>query len=79
MNLLRVERVLFIIWLHDAELSSSSPAPVTSGLLGLCIILRTLLSNTLHLCSSLNVRKPSFRSIQNTDKIVILYESKLSA
>ena len=75
--LLRVQRIFFIIGLNSAELALSSPAPLTSGLLGLCIVLSTLLSNTLHLCSSLNVRNQV--SDPTKHKVVILCESTLSA
>jgi hypothetical protein len=44
----------YILW--SSSLCNFLRSPVTSSLLGPNIILRTLLSETLSLCSSLNVR-----------------------
>jgi hypothetical protein len=46
--------------------------PVTSSLFGLNILLNTLFSNTLSLCSSLNVRDQVSHICKTTDKIIIL-------
>jgi hypothetical protein len=47
--------------------------PVTSSLFGSNILLSTLFSNTLSLCSSLNARDHISHPCRNTDKIVLLY------
>jgi hypothetical protein len=48
-------------------------SPVTSSLLGLNILLRTLLSNTLSLCSSLNVRDQVSHPHKTTGRIMVLF------
>jgi hypothetical protein len=50
-----------------------SPPPVTSSLLGPNILLNTLFSNTLSLCSFLNVSDQVSHPYKITDKIVALY------
>jgi phosphate starvation-inducible membrane PsiE len=47
--------------------------PVTSSLLGRNILLSTLFSNTLNLCSSLYVRDQVPHSYKTTDKITVSY------
>jgi hypothetical protein len=49
----------------SSSLRSLLHSPVTSSLLGPNVLLSTLFSNTLSLCSSLSVRDQSFASIQN--------------
>ena len=59
------------------SLSSSSSSflhsPVTSTLLGPNILLNTLFSNTLSLCSSLNVSDQVSHPYKTTGKITVLY------
>jgi hypothetical protein len=50
---------------RSSSLSSSLHPPVTSSLSGPNILLSTLLSNTLNLCYSLCVKRPSFTPVQN--------------
>ncbi|PNF26626.1 hypothetical protein B7P43_G10242, partial [Cryptotermes secundus] len=47
--------------------------PVTSSLFGPNILLNALFSNTLSLCSSLNVRDQVSHPYRTTGKIIILY------
>jgi hypothetical protein len=47
--------------------------PVTSFLLGPNILLNTLFSNTLSLCSTLNVREQVSHPYKTTGKIIVLY------
>jgi hypothetical protein len=47
--------------------------PVTSSLFGPSILLNTLFSNTLSLCSSLNVRDQVSHPYRTTGKIIVLY------
>jgi hypothetical protein len=49
------------------------PPPVTSSLFGPNILLNTLFSNTLSLCSSLNVRDQVSHPYRRKDKIIVLY------
>jgi hypothetical protein len=49
------------------------PFPFTSSLLGPDILLSTLLSNTLSLRSSLNVRDQVSYPYKTTGKIIVLY------
>jgi hypothetical protein len=63
---------------EDYKSSSSSLCsflqhPVTSSLLGPNILLRTLLSNTLNLCSSLNMRDQVSHPHKTTELIGIIY------
>jgi hypothetical protein len=46
-----------------------SQSPVTSSLLGTIILFRTLFSNTLSLCSSLNVRDHVLHPYKTTGRI----------
>jgi hypothetical protein len=48
-------------------------SPVTSSLLGPNILLSTLFSNILSLCSSLNVRDQVSHPYKTTDRIMVLY------
>jgi hypothetical protein len=48
-------------------------SPVTSSLLGPNILLRTLFSNTLSLCSSLSVRDQVSHPYKTTGRIMVLY------
>jgi hypothetical protein len=48
-------------------------SPVASSLLGPNILLSTLFSNTLSLCSSLNVRDQVSHPYKTTGKIIVLY------
>jgi hypothetical protein len=48
-------------------------SPITSSLLGPNILLSTLFSNTLNLCSSLNVRDQVSHPYRTTGKIIVLY------
>jgi hypothetical protein len=48
-------------------------SPVTSSLLGPNIVLSTLFSNTLSLCSSLSVRDQVSHPYKTTGKITVLY------
>jgi hypothetical protein len=49
------------------------PASITFSFSGPGVLLRTLLSNTLNLFSSLNVRYHVERTYTTTDKMVVLY------
>jgi polysaccharide pyruvyl transferase WcaK-like protein len=48
-------------------------SPITSSLLGPNILLRTLFSNTLSLCSSLSVRDQVSHPYKTTGIIMVLY------
>jgi hypothetical protein len=54
-------------------LCSSIHSPVTSSLLGPNILLGTLYTNTLSLCSSLNVNDQVSHPYKTTGKIIVLY------
>jgi hypothetical protein len=47
-------------------------SPVTSSLFGPNILLRTLFSNTPHLCSSLNVRDQVSHPYETTNRTIVL-------
>jgi hypothetical protein len=47
--------------------------PITPSLFGPNILLNTLFSNILGLCSSLNVRDHVSHTYRTTDKIIVLY------
>jgi hypothetical protein len=49
------------------------PTSISSSLIGQDILLSTLFSSTLGLCSSLNVRDQGSYSYRTTGKIVVLY------
>jgi hypothetical protein len=50
-------------------------SPVTSSLFGQNILLSTLFSNTLSLCSSLNIRDQVSQPYRTTGKIIVLYSN----
>jgi hypothetical protein len=67
-----------MIFGDEYELSSSSlldflQPPVTSSLLGPNNIISALFSNTLNLCSSLNMRDQVSYAHKTTGKIIVLY------
>jgi putative effector of murein hydrolase LrgA (UPF0299 family) len=53
---------------RSSSLCSYFHPPVTSSLFGLIILLSTLFSNTLSLCSSLNVRDQVSHPFRTTNK-----------
>ena len=57
----------------SSSLYSFLHSPVTSSLLGPNILLNTLFSNTLRLCSSLNVSDQVSHPYKTTGKIIVLY------
>jgi hypothetical protein len=57
----------------SSSLCSLLHSPVASSLLGPNILLSTLFSNTLSLCSSLSVRDQVSHPYKTTDKIIVLY------
>jgi len=57
----------------SSSLCSFLHSPVTSSLLGPNILLNTLFSNTLSLCSSLNVSDQVSHPYKTNDKIIVLY------
>jgi hypothetical protein len=59
--------------LWSSPLCNFRNSPVTSPPLGLNILLSTLFSNTLTLCSSLNVRNQVSHTYKTTDRIMCLY------
>jgi hypothetical protein len=59
--------------LWSSSLCNFLNSPVTSSLLGQNILLRSLFSNTLSLCSSLNVRDQVSRPYKTTGRIMVLY------
>jgi hypothetical protein len=58
---------------RSSSLFSCLHSPVTSSLFGPDILLSTLFSNTLSLCSSLNVRDQVSHPNRTTGKIIVLY------
>jgi hypothetical protein len=58
--------------LWSSSLCNFLHSPVTSSLLGPNILLRTLFSNTLSLCSSLSVRHQVSHSYKTTGRIMVL-------
>jgi hypothetical protein len=56
-----------------SPLSNFLRSPVTSSLLGPNILLGALFSNTLSLCSSLNVRDQVSHPYKTTDRIMVFY------
>jgi hypothetical protein len=56
-----------------------SQPPVTSSLFGANILLNTLFSNTLSLCSSLNVRETKFRKQHLRHKSISVTYAKISS
>jgi len=59
--------------LLSSSLCSLLQPPTTSSLLGPNILLSTLFSYTINLCSSLSVRVIVSRPYKTTDKIIIFY------
>jgi hypothetical protein len=59
--------------LWSSSLCNFLHSPVTSPLLGPNILLRTLFSNTLSLCSSLSVRDQVSHLYKTTGRIMVLY------
>jgi uncharacterized membrane protein len=57
----------------SSSLCSFLQPPVTSSLLGPYILLSTLFSNTLNLCSSLKERDKVSHPYKTTGKIIVLY------
>jgi hypothetical protein len=55
------------------SLCSFFQSPITSSLFGPNILLSTLFSNTLSLCSSLNVRDQVSHPYRTIGKIIVLY------
>jgi hypothetical protein len=58
---------------RSSSLCSFPHSPVSSYLFGPNFLLSTLLSNTLSLCSSLNVRDQVSHPYRTTGKIIVLY------
>jgi hypothetical protein len=58
---------------RSSSLSNILHSPVTSSLFGPNILLRTLFSNTLSLCSYLSVRDQVSHPYRTTGKIIVLY------
>jgi hypothetical protein len=59
--------------LWSSSLCNFLHSPVTASLLGPNILLRTLLSDTLSLCSSLSVRDQVSHKYKTTGRIMVLY------
>jgi len=59
----------------SSSLCSFLHSPITSSLLGPNILLNTLFSNTLSLCSSLNVKDQVSHPYKTRGKIIVLYIS----
>jgi hypothetical protein len=59
--------------LWSSSLSSFLQPPVTSSLFGANVLLNTLFSNTLSLCSSLNFRDQVSHPYRTKGNIIVLY------
>jgi hypothetical protein len=73
-----LDMIILIIHREECKLWSSSlcsflQPPITSPLFSPNIILSTLFSNTLSLCSSLNVRDQVLHPHKSANKIIVLY------
>jgi hypothetical protein len=66
----------YILW--SSSLRSFLQPPVTSSVFGPNILLNTLFSNTLSLCSSLNVRDQVSHPYRTTGKIIVFYIPNLT-
>jgi hypothetical protein len=62
----------------SSSLCSLLHYPVASSLLGPNILLSTLLSNTLSLCSSLSVTDQVSHPYKTTGKIIVMYKTPYS-
>jgi hypothetical protein len=63
--------IILIILGEEYKFCSFLQPPVTSSLFDPNILLNTLFSNTLSLCSSLNVRDQVSHPYRTTDKIIV--------
>ncbi|PNF43690.1 hypothetical protein B7P43_G14620 [Cryptotermes secundus] len=66
-----LDLIVLIMLGEDSSLCNFLPPPETSTLFGPNILLTTLFSNTLSLCSSLNVRDQVLHPYRTTGKIVM--------
>jgi hypothetical protein len=71
-NLILLDLIILIILDEVYRLCSFLQPPVTSSVFGPNILLNTLFSNTLSLCSSLNVRDQVLYPYKTTGKIIVL-------